>query len=422
MGRLRDPALFSKQFEIGTKRLSEMGLFDPILNCDTRLFVDPVLLRGSEHNFIKTKGTQSFNEYFGNIIRVLGKSTSQGDLLWRNASRALNLEERPELCLGYGGSSTRGRNVAAEIKTKVIATAWEIIKLGIEDAELFSLLGLLEDGVGPDTIGDMTTNAILPAIMALTEETARTLELKTKRQAIGEKTASLPVNPFSGRPILLVPLDVLRDLPVASDWSDVSSVAAENDEIRQRVNKYIGNIWKLSLREQKSAIRSQALTSKEAFKTVMDTVYLLDQDHYDYVGDTEGHRIFREGVANLAQAFPLKLRKPRKGNHAELKALIQEIIIHFRTLIEDKGLSYLLWHNAKPRKERAAQKLFFGISDAYCKSNNVDDLSPFFHPTMSRALVSFEPVWLGDATGRGAEPPGSSSAPARCVRGALSLA
>jgi hypothetical protein len=50
------------------------------------------------------------------------------------------------------------------------------------------------------------------------------------------------------------------------------------------------------------------------------------------------------------------------------------------------------------------------------------DLSPFFHPAMSRALVSFEPVWLGDATGRGAEPPGSSSAPARCVRGALSLA
>src|SRR6266536_4429051 len=31
------------------------------------------------------------------------------------------------------------------------------------------------------------------------------------------------------------------------------------------------------------------------------------------------------------------------------------------------------------------------------------DLSPFFHPAMSRALVSFEPVWLGDATGRGAE-------------------
>jgi len=43
------------------------------------------------------------------------------------------------------------------------------------------------------------------------------------------------------------------------------------------------------------------------------------------------------------------------------------------------------------------------------------DLSPFVHPAMSRALASFEPVWLDDATGRGAEPPGSSSAPARCM-------
>jgi len=51
-----------------------------------------------------------------------------------------------------------------------------------------------------------------------------------------------------------------------------------------------------------------------------------------------------------------------------------------------------------------------------------NDLSPFFHPAMSRVPASFEPVWLGDATGRGAEPPGSSSAPARCIRGALSLA
>jgi hypothetical protein len=32
------------------------------------------------------------------------------------------------------------------------------------------------------------------------------------------------------------------------------------------------------------------------------------------------------------------------------------------------------------------------------------DLSPLIHPPMSRVLASFEPWWLGDATGRGAEP------------------
>src|SRR5690242_5374935 len=48
------------------------------------------------------------------------------------------------------------------------------------------------------------------------------------------------------------------------------------------------------------------------------------------------------------------------------------------------------------------------------------DLSPVFHPGMSRVGWSFESAWLGTATGRGAEPPISRSY--RCDAGALSLA
>jgi 2,4-dienoyl-CoA reductase-like NADH-dependent reductase (Old Yellow Enzyme family) len=32
------------------------------------------------------------------------------------------------------------------------------------------------------------------------------------------------------------------------------------------------------------------------------------------------------------------------------------------------------------------------------------ELSPLSHPAMGRVVASFEPCWLGDATGRGAEP------------------
>jgi hypothetical protein len=47
------------------------------------------------------------------------------------------------------------------------------------------------------------------------------------------------------------------------------------------------------------------------------------------------------------------------------------------------------------------------------------DLSPFFHPPMSRVPVAFEPMGLGGATGRGAEPYTKRSGPPRCVPGAL---
>lgn len=49
------------------------------------------------------------------------------------------------------------------------------------------------------------------------------------------------------------------------------------------------------------------------------------------------------------------------------------------------------------------------------------DLSPFFHPVASRARASFEPCWLGGATGWGTEARKRSD-PSRCLAGSLSIA
>jgi hypothetical protein len=50
------------------------------------------------------------------------------------------------------------------------------------------------------------------------------------------------------------------------------------------------------------------------------------------------------------------------------------------------------------------------------------DLSPKVHPAMGGILFSFEPVRLGDATGRGAEPSTQRSVSSCCVADAVSLA
>ena len=47
--------------------------------------------------------------------------------------------------------------------------------------------------------------------------------------------ADLPINPFekADTPIILVPADILRDLPIATDWSDVADAASKNAALRQ---------------------------------------------------------------------------------------------------------------------------------------------------------------------------------------------
>jgi hypothetical protein len=52
---------------------------------------------------------------------------------------------------------------------------------------------------------------------------------------------------------------------------------------------------------------------------------------------------------------------------------VKKICGHFKELIEDNGLWSLLYSDdKKPKHERAAQLLFFGVADAYCRANNVD--------------------------------------------------
>jgi hypothetical protein len=52
--------------------------------------------------------------------------------------------------------------------------------------------------------------------------------------------------------------------------------------------------------------------------------------------------------------------------------VVRAVLDHFKHLVENNDLHELLWYGSEPRKERAAQKLLYGIADAYCKANNID--------------------------------------------------
>ena len=54
MAKVRDPILFSTHFGLDTEVLGCAGLVDPLLDVDTPLFIDPVLLDKSSNDRIRT--------------------------------------------------------------------------------------------------------------------------------------------------------------------------------------------------------------------------------------------------------------------------------------------------------------------------------------------------------------------------------
>lgn len=375
MATLRSPVLFSERFGVDPKLLSGLGLFDPILNADTKMFIDPLLLKGSQSATIRHDAAKAFDTYFGNIVKILQHSKTPGDLPWRNADRLFTFREPRATCLGYGDRTTHGSAIGSGLRQKLMQTAKEIIDLGIRDPELFALMGLLEDGIGADRISDMTTHAIKPALYKFNNDAMATLGVATEKFQFDGIDYELSRNPFEKPkrlPVLLVPKDILRQLPIAHDWSDIADAANKNAEMRQRVNQIIGNLWAIRTRKDKHQARDAVLRSKEAFQTLLDAIGQAEKSPYDPELDIEGHYIWRRVLSELAKTYPVTISKPRDETPAELERVVDDIIATFQDLVQNKGQWTHFWHGTECRHERAVQRFFFAVAEVYCKANNLD--------------------------------------------------
>ena len=67
MGKIREIVLFSDYFKIDRSILRSKGIFDPAINLDTRLFIDPLLLKSSKHDLIRNEACHEYLDYFSKI-------------------------------------------------------------------------------------------------------------------------------------------------------------------------------------------------------------------------------------------------------------------------------------------------------------------------------------------------------------------
>lgn len=376
MARFSRPKLFSITFNVPSATLKALGAFDPTLNVDTPLFIDPALLSHSRHPEM-TMAVQSFQTYFAKIIGLLAVSNSVGDTSWRSASQLLRFPEITATCLGYGAGSIRGSGIGIGRRDQLMATAADIVRLGIRDPDLFVAMALFESGVGADRVGDMTTHVILPDLLAFNARVLAGTSVALERFELRPGLfTNLPRNPFetARTPVLLVPEDVLRPLPVATDWDSAMAAAAQNDDIRTALNSRVGEIWKeASSKSAKQKLRDFALSNQESFRRVLDIIRSISPTAYDQTTDPDGLVFWRSIGAKIVAEYPLQLITGAPKTADDARSIVEKIVERFRFLIEKRGLwSELYEPSGKQRHEGSAQKLFYAIADGYCAANNLD--------------------------------------------------
>ncbi len=109
------PILFSDHFKLDKTELKQLGIFNPILNFDTKLFIDPTLLKDSSHKIIKD-AAQTFRQFFADVLDLLQASEFENDKCWREAKRRVNFPEYKFTCIGYGSDSIDGSGSGAELR------------------------------------------------------------------------------------------------------------------------------------------------------------------------------------------------------------------------------------------------------------------------------------------------------------------
>ena len=340
------------------------------------LFIDPVLLDKSNNATINTSAIDRFRKHFEILIRMLNISQAVDDAAWKAARRQLDLSEPPENGLGYGGGGRSGSSRPEDIREAILRTTKEIITLGANDPEMISLMGFFEEDVGPDTISDMTTTVIVDDLAEITENfcQANNLPLFWFDVCASHQLPRFVNRKGRAASILLVPQDIVRELPIANDWSDIERAAMENARIRDRVNRLLGNIAKPTIADKKHALRSAALGSAAEFDfflaAVKENVRNYDPN-LDALGYYRLKAIIANGFPGLTQGevYDLKL------GSSEILRLVNDTIALFKRHVELGNLWEELWVGDKPKRERASQLIYYAIADAFCKAHDLE-ISP----------------------------------------------
>lgn len=361
---------FSKYFEIGVD--DHVDWFDPILDTDTRLFVDPFLIFKESADPWSTAHSELI-DYFDRAFRLLSEhEDNRRSLQYRRVVTLMEFREPGEFCLGYVATGTRGSGAGTGLAEQITEAMRQAIKRGLDEGMAhFEELGVLVERINRDRISDMTLSILKPRFIEYTQKVARELGVQVEPLEVANsvydpirkrwiaRTFALPRNPFTGKAVLLVPKRFLRELPTLNpnDWFDYSETTLRDDmnlTVMENVNS----------REIVRLARSRSELIREWTKARENR----PAAPYDVDRDPKGYHNWDMLAMRFVSAHPIS---PQRGE--SVHDFVGRMVDTFKHYIEHERGWPLLYNDdtGKPKREESVQLLFKGIVQHYCLANEV---------------------------------------------------
>ena len=376
----------SDEFKLGLK-FEKLGVFDSLMDKDSNFFINIKRLRDTKVPEFRDS-YNNINSYFRELGILLKASKNPGDKLYKTAVKKFNFSEVRGVNLGFS-KGTHGAGFGPILSNQIVKDAFEIIKSGSEQPEIFHLTSLFEENVGPDRLSDMIATLVYDDIVRYTKRIYNEVGIKELNYPGYSFKSGLLINPYKNCELLLLPIDILHELPIARSWDDIDRVVNENETIRREMSEIVGKEWrKLATSQKKRYIKDFIFMKPHLVSKVIDDYKATSVETYniyqniDYMID----RLINQIIKTKGELALMK----KNSYEAAL-----EIIREYKEWVENKkGFDVLRNVNSR-NEEKVVQKTLHGSASYYCKINDLD-ISP--EPNSGRGPVDFKISRGGDKT------------------------
>jgi hypothetical protein len=394
MTSIKMPQTVVEFFKMDPDKFAASGAINTFVALDTALFVDPLrLAEATTPEFVGSR--QKVLDYFSQTLLLIRMTNDPSDQTWTRASERFVFREIAGYGLGYARGSTLGSGIGPQLRTRLLKTAREIVSKGIVEPEIFELIGIFEEGIGPDRLSDMVCSILLEEFCAFTERVAQQCgACNVASFRVGSRSYSLPwtLRREERVAVLFVPQELVRQLPIAKSFEDIETIANHNRTLREALNRQFGEEWRSRVRRfRKADVRQVLLRTPECVREIIDEYRSRRPRPYDVNSDPEGLLNWGAQGKHIADVHPLQFTlSPGSSDSERAEQIVAQICEQFRDLVENNRLHKLLYADdacTKPRKEKQSQLLFFAIAYSYCVAHNLD-ISPECDP--GRGPVDFK--------------------------------
>lgn len=369
--------LFSEVFNIPAATVAAEGWFDPILDEDTLLFIDPFLVHKSKLPLFL--GAQDeIVSFFERVFRLAAGIKSPSGPDFETLAELLEFPEVRELCLGYANSSIKGVGTGKVFAHKIAASVMGSVELALVNPQHFEVLSLFQEGIGPDRISDMAANVLKPHLITYTQAVCRRnhVPMEQHRLKVFDYVTSswkavdvdLATNPLSAdkRAVLLFPDEFLNH-PLTANPIDFSNF------LWDQYQGSFGDQLSFHVKANLKAKRNIVLVIRKIRETLgayQSHIEGKDARPYDLNRDPKGVYSWDFTARSYVSEHEINVSPP--SSPEEFRTAAEVLAQAFKSYIEAGSGVTQVWNMDRPKSQEAVRRLFQGIVSGYCTQNGVE--------------------------------------------------